>query len=220
MDTIAKQLQVAPKLQGAAAKLSALASNDDLVSRKDHEQKTAEQVRSMLEYINLPQFAGRDLWITVLCAVQDWSDKSDEGFTIFHDWSSNQPGYINEEDCFVTWQSFDPGGGIGIGTLVKLARDAGWGEPEPVAIPTDGAIGLISGSASFAEQIAAPAAPIVAPTASPAVPQIVTRSKVSPLLIACQHATQAGGKARLEHNVAVHWLANEFVMIMDPKAKR
>lgn len=217
LDTIAKQLQVAPTLSGAAAKLKALASNDDLVSRKDHEQKTAEQVRSMLEYINLPQFAGRDLWITVLCAIQDWSDKSDEGFQIFHDWSSNQSGYVSEEDCFVTWQSFDPGGGIGIGTLVKLARDAGWGEPVPVAVPVaaNDATGLVHGPASFAEQVAQPAQAI-APTAGPAAaPQIVTRSKVSPLLIACQHATQAGGKARLEHNDAVHWLANEFVMIMD-----
>ena len=35
------------------------------------------------------------------------------------------------------------------------------------------------------------------------------------MLIACQHAVIAGGKPRLEHNDAVHWLANEFVMIMD-----
>ena len=218
LDTIAKQLQVAPTLSGAAAKLKALASNDDLVSRKDHEQKTAEQVRSMLEYINLPQFAGRDLWITVLCAVQDWSDKSDEGFQIFHDWSSNQPGYVSEEDCFVTWQSFEPGGGIGVGTLVKLARDAGWGEPTPVAIPVvyDDPTGIAADGPSFAEQVAQPAAPVSPPVlGTNAAPQIVTRSKVSPLLIACQHATQAGGKARLEHNDAVHWLANEFVMIMD-----
>ncbi len=220
LDTIAKQLQVAPKLQGAAAKLSALASNDDLVTKKDHEQKTADQVRSMLNHINLPQFAGRDLWIQVLCGVQDWSNKSDEGFQIFHDWSSNQPGYVSEEDCFVTWQSFEPGGGIGIGTLVKLARDAGWGEPVPVAIPTDGSVGPLSGPASFAEQANAPilapaptGAPILGTNTSP--PQIVTKSRVSPLLIACQHATMAGGKSRLEHNDAVQWLANEFVMIMD-----
>lgn len=218
LDEIAKQLQVAPKLQGAAAKLSALASNDDLVSRKDHEQKTADQVRAMLDHINLPQIAGRDLWITVLCAVQDWSDKSHEGFDIFHDWSSNQPGYVSEEDCFVTWQSFDPGGGIGVGTLVKLARDSGWGEPTPVAVPvaTDDSDGIASDGPSFAEQVAQPAPPVSPPVlGTNAAPQIVTRSKVSPLLIACQHATQAGGKARLEHNDAVHWLANEFVMIMD-----
>lgn len=218
LDEIAKQLQVAPKLQGAAAKLSALASNDDLVSRKDHEQKTADQVRAMLDHINLPQIAGRDLWITVLCAVQDWSDKSHEGFDIFHDWSSNQPGYVSEEDCFVTWQSFDPGGGIGVGTLVKLARDSGWGEPTPVAVPmaTDDSDGITSDGPSFAEQVAQPAPPVSPPVlGTNAAPQIVTRSKVSPLLIACQHATQAGGKARLEHNDAVHWLANEFVMIMD-----
>lgn len=207
VESIAKQLQVAPTLLGAAAKLKALASNDDLVTKRDHEQKTADQVRDMLEYIVLPPFAGRDLWITVLCSIQDWSDKSAEGFTIFHDWSSNQPGYVSEEDCWITWQSFDPGGGIGIGTLIKLARDGGWGEPAPVPIAAD---------VSLAEQMAAPvanAAPAVAQTGPAAV--VATQQKISPLLVACSHAVHATGKPRFEHNDAVHWLANEFVMILD-----
>lgn len=217
LDIIAKQLQVSPKLQGAAARLSALASNDDLVTKKDYEHKTAEQVRSMLEYINLPEIAGRDLWIQVLCGVQDWSDKSDEGFELFHDWSANQPGYVDEEDCRVTWNSFDPGGGIGVGTLVKIARDNGWGEPLPVALATDDPAGSVSGPASFAELAQAPITPAGPPVlgTNAAVPQIVTRSRVSPLLIACQHATMATGKPRMDHNDAVQWLANEFVMIMD-----
>lgn len=210
-DDIANQLQVAPRLMGAAARLAALASNDDLVTKKDHEQKTAAQVTDMLEYINLPQHGSRDLWITVLCAVQDWSEKSNVGFEIFHDWSSNQPGYVSEEDCATTWASFEPGGGIGIGTLVKLARDAGWGEPIPVAIPMEAHDPT---GTSFREQVAAQPA-VIAPTLGPVAPQVITQSKVSPLLIACQHATAASGKPRLEHNDAVHWLANEFVMIMD-----
>ena len=210
LEDIAKQLQTASKLSSGAAKLAALASNDDLVTKRDYEERTADQVAAMLDHVNLPQYASRDLWITVLCAVQDWSNKSAEGFELFHDWSSNQPGYVSEEDCYVTWQSFEPGGGVGIGTLVKLARDAGWGEPTPVPVAGPGATGPVS----FAEQVAAQ--PAIAPTASaPAAPQIVTQSKVSPLLIACQHAVIAGGKPRLEHNDAVHWLANEFVMIMD-----
>lgn len=215
LEEIARQLQVAPKLIGAAARLAALASNDDLVTKKDYEQKTAEQVIDMLEYINLPTHGSRDLWVTVLCAVNDWSDKSDDGFEIFHDWSSNQPGYVDREDCFTTWSSFEPGGGIGIGTLVKLARDQGYGEPVPVPLASDGTVGATPGSdLSYSEQLAA-APTVIAPTATPAAPQIVTQSKVSPLLIACQHAAAAGGKPRLEHNDAVHWLANEFVMIMD-----
>lgn len=221
LEDLAKQLQVAPVLSGAAARLRALASNDDLVTRRETEW-TANQVRDMLNYINLPQFASRDLWITVLCGIQDWGNKSNESFDIFHDWSANQPGYVSEDDCYSTWQSFDPGGGISIGTLVKMARDNGWGEPMPVPVPEAPglaqagiSVGPVSGSASFAEQLAS-SAPVIAPTpAPPAAPQVLTQTKVSPLLIACQHAVQAGGKPRLEHNDAVHWLANEFVMIMD-----
>jgi hypothetical protein len=210
---IAAQLQVAPVLSGPVSKLKVLASNDDLVSKKDHEQKTAAQVQDMLNYINLPKFASRDLWITVLCAIQDWGNKSHESFDLFHDWSSNQPGYVSEEDCYVTWQSFEPGGGVGIGTLVKLARDGGWGEPTPVAVAADDPTGSVSGL-SFAEEIQAQA-PIVPATTAPAAPQIQVQSKVSPLLIACQHAVNATGKPRLDHNDAVQWLAHEFVMILD-----
>lgn len=211
VDDLAKQLQVAPSLLGAAAKLKALASPDDLINKREHEQKTPDQVREMLAHIDLPQFASRDMWISVLCAVQDWSGKSPEGFEIFHEWSSNQPGYVSEEDCFVTWQSFDPGGGIGIGTLVKLARDAGWGEP---VVPTPPVLGP---NASLAEQMAAAESPGIAPppTQTAPVAAVVTQQKISPLLIACSHAVAATGKPRFEHNMAVNWLANEFVMVLD-----
>lgn len=208
---IAKQLQVAPGLAGAAAKLAALVSNQDLVTKRDHENKSADQVRAMLATIDLPSYGGRDLWITVLCAIQDWSEKSQHGFEIFAEWSANQSGFVSEEDCFVTWSSFEPGGGIGIGTLVKLAREAGWGEPVvPVALDPN---------ASFAEQVAATPAPIVTPAAAAAAgPNITTVQKISPLLVACSHAVAATGKPRFEHNDAVIWLANEFVMVLDQES--
>ncbi len=215
LEDLAKQLHAATALSGAALRLKLLSSNDDLVTKKQHEEWTAEQVRDMLNYVNLPQYGSRDLWITVLCAIQDWGNKSHESFEIFHDWSSNQPGYISEEDCYATWMSFEPGGGIGIGTLVKLARDGGWNQPPQVPIGGAPATGA-SFEQSFAEQVAT--LPPIAPTEpdeEDTSPQVLTQTKVSPLLIACQHAVLAGGKARLEHNDAVHWLANEFVMIMD-----
>jgi Primase C terminal 2 (PriCT-2)/Family of unknown function (DUF5906) len=208
-DDLAKQLSVSPMLSGAVSKLAALVSNQDLVTKRDHENKSADQVRDMLTHINLPPYAGRDMWITVLCAVQDWSEKSAHGFEIFCEWSSNQPGFVSEEDCWVTWSSFEPGGGIGVGTLVKLARDAGWGEPVvPVAAPEAGA--------SFMEAVAAQPAPAVASGAT--APQITTIQKISPLLVACSHAVAATGRPRFEHNDAVVWLANEFVMVLDQES--
>jgi Primase C terminal 2 (PriCT-2)/Family of unknown function (DUF5906) len=206
---IAKQLQLSPGLVGAAAKLKALASNDDLVAKRDHEQKTPDQVREMLTHINLPQFASRDMWITVLCGVQDWSAKSAEGFDIFDEWSSEQPGYVSTEDCWVTWQSFDPGGGIGIGTLIKLARDGGWGEPTPVPVVSQDV------EAPLAEQMSTPATPAVN---IPQAPYVPTQQRVSPLLMAATHAVASTGKHRFDNKEAVMWLSNEFVMILDQEA--
>lgn len=211
VDDIAKQLQVAPKLSGAVAKLAALASNDDLVTRRDLEKKTPAEVRDMLGYINLPQFSGRERWTTVLCAIQDWSDKSNEGFDIFHEWSSEQPGYVSEEDCFVTWQSFEPGGGIGIGTLIKLAREGGWGEPVAPAI-------IANADNSFMGQMAAAVAvPVAAATGADAdaAVAILAGYQSSPLEIAAAYLTEQLGKPRFTRNEAVGWLSNEFVLIKD-----
>lgn len=209
VEALAKQLQVAPTLLGAAAKLKALASNDDLVAKRDHEQKTPDQVREMLAHINLPEFGSRDLWITILCTINDWSQKSAEGFDIFHEWSSEQPGYASEEDCFITWQSFEPGGGIGIGTLIKLARENGWGEPAPVPV----VIPEVGSDAPLAEQVAQPIEPSEPAPAPQAVAATINRS--SPLLMAAQHAVNSTGKHRFDINQAVQWLSHEFVMILD-----
>ncbi len=215
LDDIAKQLQVAPKLSGAVAKLAALASNDDLVTRQHLEKKTAAEVREMLGFINLPEVNSREKWTTVLCSVQDWGDKSQESFDIFHEWSRDQPKYESEEDCWVTWQSFDPGGGYTIGTLIKLAREAGWGEPPApqVVTPADG---------SFVGQMASvTASPIVtAQAGSGEIADTQTAAanagyQSSPLEIAASYLIQQLGKPRFSRNEAVGWLSNEFVLIKD-----
>jgi hypothetical protein len=210
-DVIAKQLAVT-KLQGAMAMLAAVASPDDLINRPERDKRPAAQIRDMLDHINLPQYASRDMWITILCAVQDWSDKSHEGFDVFHEWSANQPGYVDEEDCWATWDSFEPGGGIGVGSLVKMARENGWGEPAPVIV-------VVGPDASFAEQMAAAAANVeggVAATATTQLgPSVQLVNKASSLLIAASHAVNATGKERFDMAQAVHWLSNEFVLILD-----
>lgn len=211
LDDIAKQLQVVPKLSGAVAKLAALASNDDLVTRRDLEKRSAEEVRDMLAFVNLPQFSNRDTWIAVLCAIQDWSDKSVDGFAIFHEWSATQPEYVSEEDCYTTWQSFEPGGGIGIGTLIKLAREGGWGEPQ-VPLVTPGP------DAPFIDRMAAPVLPATVDIDPYQVAQTIASLagyQSSPLEIAAAYLIGQLGKPRFSRNEAVSWLSNEFVLIKD-----
>jgi hypothetical protein len=204
---IARQLQVAAILPQSINVLADLVSNDDLVSRRDHENRSNEEVRAMLGHINLPPAGGgecRNLWIRVLIAVLDWSDKSEHGFELISEWSAGQPGFVSVDDCRKTWESFEPGGGIGIGTLIKIAREHGWGETV-VALPTGD---------SFQEQVAAAQGP-AATASAPSQPHVVSVQKISPLLIACSHAVNARGGWRFEHDDAVQWLANEFVMVFD-----
>jgi hypothetical protein len=210
-EQIAKQLHTSVGLTTAQAKLAARVSNDDLATRRDSEAKTSDEVRDMLAHIHLPTFSSRDTWITILCAVQDWSDKSEEGFEIFHEWSATEPGYVSEEDCFATWSSFEPGGGIGIGTLVKHAREGGYGETVvPIgAVPVDP-------NASLAEQIEA-SVPLLTTAQLVQVAAVAKTlgSVASPLQIIASHLIAQSGKVRFAKQVAIHWLGNEFVMIME-----
>lgn len=206
IEQMADALAVAPVVPTAASKLAGLVGTDDLSTKREYSKLSEDQVRDMLDFINLPPMGGRDDWITILNGIQDWGSKSVESFEIFHDWSSGQPGYVNREDCWRTWESFEPGGGITVATLIKRATEAGWAPLQP-----DDVVPPIAGPTSLAAAIQ-PSAPNAASTAAPQITQGVVASK---LMLAADHAAKALGKVRFELNDAVHWLANEFVLVSD-----
>lgn len=207
LEEIAAALRVATVLPGAVGKLAALVGQDDLVTKREYAKLTEGQIRDMLDFIQLPNMGGRDDWITVLNAVQDWGDKSAESFEVFHDWSSGQPGYVSREDCWKTWNSFEPGGGITVGTLIKRAAEAGWAPPQPDDVVPP----VASPTAPLAQTLLTPAVP----NANASAPQIQQGVVASRLMIAADHAAKSMGKVRFELNDAVQWLANEFVLISD-----
>jgi putative DNA primase/helicase len=47
----------------------------------------------------------------------------------FVEWSATGANFVNEKDAKSAWKSFKPNGGIGAGTLFKMAMDAGWRDP-------------------------------------------------------------------------------------------
>lgn len=47
----------------------------------------------------------------------------------FIEWSSTGANFGGERDAKSAWKSFNPNGGIGPGTLFKMAKDAGWRDP-------------------------------------------------------------------------------------------
>jgi hypothetical protein len=199
LERISAQLGVAA-LAGAKAKLAALAKNDDLYTKPQYKDLKADDVRAMLGSVHLPPINNRDDWITVLCACQDWGKKSEESWEIFHEWCQTQPGYSSPGVVRREWDSFSPGGGITVGTLVKFALDAGYvppGTPEPVA------------PASLSEQVE------TAPSVGDDEPRVERGVTADPLMIAAQHTVNQLGKVRFDRDTAVQFLANEFVLVTE-----
>lgn len=198
-EQIAAQLgAVAPV--GAMAKLMALAPAETLQTKSTHRDLTADEVEAMLACIEIPTIDGRDLWTTILCAVQDWGKKSEESWQLFDAWSSTQPNYNATENRKI-WMSFNPDGGITVGTLIKLAMDAGYeppGTPAPVAPVT------------LAEQIIGQA-----PTADDPEAPVVQGVIGDALLLGAHHAVTSTGAARFTAESAKNFLANEFVLILE-----
>ena len=203
---LAKQLDVELLPPATSSILQGVAPADDLYTNQNYENRSEEDVRDMLAYIQLPpahSMECRELWITVLMTVQDWCQKAQYGFEIFADWSATQPGFKSREDCFKTWDSFEPGGGRTIGTLIKIAREHGWGQSASQGAGEE---------RSFQEQVAATAE-------AGGIDLFPTDSiqSMSPLLTACKHAVEnkLTGGGRFTWEEAVEWLFEEFIMVTE-----
>lgn len=77
----------------------------------------------------------REVWLKVGMALH--SEFGDDGFSLWDDWSQSADSY-REKDARAVWRSFK-GGGVGIGTLIHLARENGYsadtGQHRPLPKP-------------------------------------------------------------------------------------
>lgn len=92
------------------------------------------EVMSALETID-PD-CGRENWLHCGMAIHyaaHQQGRVDEGYQLWDQWSSRGTKYKGQRDTTYCWRSFhaDKPGGITLGTLFKLARDAGWERPAP-----------------------------------------------------------------------------------------
>jgi hypothetical protein len=80
---------------------------------------TVQEAEEMLSYLD-PDMSYQD-WVNVGMALHS------RGFnlSLWDTWSSKGTKYKSGE-CAKKWQSFNEGAGISIGTLIKMAQDAGW----------------------------------------------------------------------------------------------
>lgn len=83
---------------------------------------TPELILSALQYV--PANLARDEWARVAMAIK--SEYPDEtGRDLFTKWSSTADGF-DPKATRATWQSIKAGGGVGIGTLLHLAKENGF----------------------------------------------------------------------------------------------
>ncbi len=92
---------------------------------------TPELLRAALAHIspNLP----RDEWARVAMAIKsEYPDSM--GLDLFTDWSASGDNF-DPKAARATWRSVKAGGGVGIGTLLHLAKEHGFTLPKPDQAP-------------------------------------------------------------------------------------
>lgn len=81
---------------------------------------------------SLPADCDHDTWVKIGMAYH----AAGGDFDSFNQWSATAPSY-KPQDCKNTWKSFKhTPGGVGAGTLFGMARDHGWKESYPIALPS------------------------------------------------------------------------------------
>lgn len=92
------------------------------------------EIKSILEHLS-PD-CSRDEWITVGMALHYTGTSTgelDAALHLWNDWSKPSSKYPGEAQMLVQWRSFrsDKGSTVKLGSLYKLAHDAGWEKPMP-----------------------------------------------------------------------------------------
>lgn len=93
---------------------------------------TIELIRAALQHIS-PNLT-RDEWARVAMAIKsEFPDQA--GCDLFTDWSSTADGF-DLKATKSTWRSVKAGGGVGIGTLLRLAKESGFVMPTAGTAPS------------------------------------------------------------------------------------
>src|SRR5690554_1029334 len=82
---------------------------------------TRDQVVEALNYISPDE--PRLEWVVVGMSLK--AEFGEAGFDLFDNWSQASDKY-KQRDVLSTWKSIKPHGGIGLGSLLKKAKDNGW----------------------------------------------------------------------------------------------
>ncbi len=82
---------------------------------------SVDEIDEALSFVS-PDVARAD-WVQIGMALK--AELADGGFDLFDRWSQGSDKY-KAADCKSTWRSIKASGGVGLGTLIRAAQDAGW----------------------------------------------------------------------------------------------
>jgi hypothetical protein len=92
--------------------------------------RSADELGRVLEALRtIPPTIARPEWFKVACSLHDGTHGEEDGFELFHAWSSGEflgvtpPNYKGQKDCWQVWRGLKPGKGISTGTLFGMARE-------------------------------------------------------------------------------------------------
>lgn len=91
-----------------------------------HHNITTELTRAMLQCISANM--SRDDWAKILAAIKS-EFPNDDGFHLALEWSQTADSY-SEKSLRDTWKSLKASGGVGIGTLIYIAKENGFVMPQ------------------------------------------------------------------------------------------
>ncbi|NIC43116.1 PriCT-2 domain-containing protein [Aquabacterium sp. A08] len=94
---------------------------------------TPELIRQALAFV--PAGLPRDEWARVGMAIKaEYPDGT--GFDLFDAWSASDADRYDKAGVRSTWRSIKPGGGVGVATLLHLAKEHGFTLPKAGQAPT------------------------------------------------------------------------------------
>ena len=88
--------------------------------------------RELVAYISAD--CAREEWLRIGMALK--AGIGAHGWPVFEEWSRSAPDRFDAADCRRAWDSLEPDGGVGWGTLVQRARASGWEPPAAETVQT------------------------------------------------------------------------------------
>ena len=110
-------------------------SPPDVVLKGDESQANAA-----LRHVSANDY---DNWIRIGFVLKH--SFGENGFQLWDEWSKSSPKYPGESECRKVWDSFEPDGTVGIGSLFYLAQQGGWNGPsEPEIREMNAKYGIVT----------------------------------------------------------------------------